>query len=270
MNSDAHYRWFYRVTMRDERKNALWYPVVPFWEMPVRALFPLALRIHRALVRDFGLESVREAIAHGRESEVELASWPAHVANSMGVNASRVLWREVAGWVADAGDDASELVKRLAIVGAFDTRGALLGSLALVRALYSKAECRDVRVEEALSLCERAFIAYGRGSVAAMQRQAQRIATANTAAWADTIRAVANINETRSRTEDLVRLVASRPFGQVTLTVKRLDKLGSRLRASIDWMGRWNSSRYGDAAASALLAYSMREDAFSTGVTPTK
>lgn len=270
MSNDAHYRWFYRVTMRDERRNALWYPVVPFWEMPVRALFPLALRVHRALVRDFGLESVREAIAHGRAAKVELANWPAHVANSMGVNASRVLWREVAGWVADAGDDAIELVKRLAIVGALDTRAALLAALALVRALYSKAERRDAGVERALALCERAFIAYGRGKVDTMQRQAQRIATANANAWADTIRATANINEARSRTEDLVRLVASRPFGQGTLTVKRLDTLGGRLRASIDWMGRWNDSRYADEAAGALLAFSMREDAFSTEVTPSK
>lgn len=267
------YRRFYWVTKRDSRSNALWYPLRDFWTMPVRAVFPLALRVHRALVQDFGRESVREAIAQGRAAQPELASWPAHVAASMGATATRTLWREVAGWVAESSDcewPTNELVTRLAMAGALDVRAALLGALAIVRALYSKAERRDAGVERALALCERAFIAYGRGKVDTMQRQAQRIATANANAWADTIRAAANINEARSRTEDLVRLVASRPFGQGALTVKRLDKLTERLRASLDWMGRRNDSRYADDAAGALLAFSMREDAFSTEVTPSK
>jgi hypothetical protein len=257
------YRGYNRFSKRDNRSNALWYPLRDVASMPIRALFPPALRVHRALVGEFGIEAVREAIAQGRSSGVELENWPAHIASSMSVSAARALWREVAGWIADAGDDASELANRLATTGALDIRASLLGSLAIVRALYAKAERRDARVEEALSLCERAFTAYGRGKLAAMQRQAQRIATANAGAWADTIRAVANINETRSRTEDLLRLVASRPFGEGALTVNRLDKLNGRLRASIDWMGRWNDSLFSVEAAKALLEYSMREDAFT-------
>lgn len=264
------YRLYYWVTKRDNRNNALWYPLLNFEAMPVRALFPLALRIHRALVRDFGVESVREAIAQGRSAGVKLASWPAHIAGSMNVSAARALWREVAGWIADAGDDAGELAKRIATVGALDVRASLLGSLAIVRALYAKAERRDVQVERAMDLCERAFIAYGRDSIAAMRREAKRITPANAGAWADTIRAVANINEARSRTDDLVRLVGSRPFEEGALTVKRLDKLNGRLRASVEWMGRWNGSQFSEEAARAVLAYSMRDDSLSTGVIPSK
>lgn len=252
------YRLYEWVTKRDSRRSALWYPLRDFWLMPARALFPLALRIHRALVAAFGVAAIRETIAQGRESAVKPCDWIAHIELVMGIDARRTVQRELALWVADAGIESAELTQRLSIVALFEPRGSLLGTLSIARTLYSKAERRDERVERAMDLCDRAFRAYQREDTRAFSREAKRLAQRYSREWADRLGECSNIGESRCRTLDALRVVGLDAFAKGALAPKHFDQFTGRMRIGIDWIGRSNSSPFHELAAQALLEEAMR------------
>jgi hypothetical protein len=145
------YRSIRRYTRELDRSSALWLPLASFWLRPIRALFPLALRVYRAIVRDFGIEQSREFIAQARREAASPERWQHCLASSVSVDASRVVWRELAAWAAEA-RDCRAIGDVIAVASAISVAAGLRCALAIVRTIYLRAEDSDRSIKRALAL----------------------------------------------------------------------------------------------------------------------